>query len=93
MHINFIPFLALWVVLAVVVIVMIGRRKSLASHADPTLHVLDVGAVAHQADMVHKLDAIDKWGKILTAVTVIYGLALAALYLYQSWVEMSHIGV
>ena len=93
MHINFIPFLALWVVLAVGVIVMIAWRKSVSSHEDETLHVMDVGAVSQQADVAHKLDVIDRWGKILTAVTVIFGLALGALYMYQSWVEMSRIGV
>ena len=93
MNINFIPFLALWVVLAVGVIVMIAWRKVVARQEDETLHVMDVGAVSHQVDIAHKLDVIDKWGKIVTAITVVYGLVLGALYLYQSWVEMSHIGV
>jgi hypothetical protein len=93
MHINFIPFLALWLVLAVGVIVMIAWRKVVARQEDDALHVMDVGAVSHQVDVAHKLDVIDKWGKILTAIVVVYGLVLGGLYLYQSWVEMSHIGV
>jgi hypothetical protein len=93
MHINFIPFLGLWIVMAIVVIVMIAWRKVVSRQEDETLHVMDTGAVTHQVDVAHKLDVIDKWGKILTAVTIVYGLVLAALYLYQSWVEMSRIGV
>ena len=93
MHMNFIPFLGLWIVMAIVVIVMIARRKSVAHQEDESLHVADAGASAHQAEVAHKLDVIDKWGKILTAVTIVYGLLLGALYLYQSWVEMSRIGV
>ena len=93
MHINFVPFLVLWIAMAIAVIVMIARRKSVARQEDESLHVMDTGAVTHQVDVAHKLDVIDKWGKILTAVTVIYGLLLGGLYLYQSWVEMSRIGV
>ena len=93
MHINFIPFLASWIVLAAGVIAMIAWRKVVTRQEDDSLHVLDSGAATHQVDVTHKLDVIDKWGKILTAVTVGYGLVLGALYLYQSWVEMSHIGV
>lgn len=93
MHLNFIPFLALWIVLALAVIAMIAWRKVVSRQEDETLHVMDVGAVTHQVDVAHKLDVIDKWGKILTAITVIYGLLLGALYLYQSWIEMSRVGV
>jgi hypothetical protein len=93
MHINFFPFLASWIVLAVVVIAMIAWRKVVTRQEDDSLHVLDTGAATHQVDVTHKLDVIDKWGKILTIVTVSYGLVLGALYLYQSWIEMSHIGV
>ncbi len=93
MHINFIPFLALWIAMAAVVIVMIARRRVVARQEDDSLHVLNMGAATHQVDVSHKLDVIDKWGKILTAITVVYGLLLGALYMYQSWVEMAHIGV
>ena len=72
---------------------MIAWRKVVSRQEDDSLHVLDGGAVTHQVDVTHKLDVIDKWGKILTVVTVVYGLILGALYLYQSWIEMSHIGV
>jgi hypothetical protein len=41
-------------------------------------------AVADQANVAHKLDVIDKWGKILTVVAVVSGLAIAAAYVYGS---------
>ena len=93
MHINFIPYLALWIVLAAVVIGMIAWRKLVTRGEDDSLHVMNAGASTHQEDVTHKLDVIDKWGKILTAITVVYGLILGGLYLYQSWVEMSHTGL
>ena len=93
MHLNFLPFLTSWIVLALAVIAMIAWRKVVTRQEDDSLHVMNMGAATHQADVTHKLDVIDKWGKLLTAVTIVYGLILAGLYLYQSWIEMSHIGV
>jgi hypothetical protein len=93
MHHNLIPFLAVWVVFAAGVIFLIGWRKVVASHEDETLHVMNTGAVSQQEMVAHKLDQIDKWGKILTAITVVYGLALGAYYMYQNWLDMSRLGV
>lgn len=93
MQINLIPFLAVWGIFAASVIVLLARRRMVARQEDETLHVMDLGAVSHQVDVAHKLDQIDKWGKILTVITVVYGLVLGAFYMYRSWVEMSRIGV
>jgi hypothetical protein len=91
-HINFIPFLAVWVVMAIAVIAMLAWRKTVSSHDDETLHVMDVAAVSQQADVAHKLEVIDKWGKILTGLTVVFGLVLVALYFYQGWAEIARSG-
>lgn len=93
MNVNLMPYFVLWVALAVVVIVMIVWRKMVTNHEDETLHVMDTGAASQQLNVAHKLEVIDKWGKILTAITVIFGLALGSLYMYQSWVAMSKTGV
>ncbi len=93
MNINLMPYFVLWVVLAVIVLGMIIWRKTISSHEDDSLHVLDGGAASQQLNVSHKLDVIDKWGKILTAITVVFGLILGAIYLYQSWIAMSKIGV
>jgi hypothetical protein len=92
-NVNLMPYFVLWVALAVVVIGMIVWRKTVSSQEDETLHVMDAGALSHQVDVTHKLDVIDKWGKILTAITVVFGLVLGAIYMYQSWIAMSRIGV
>ncbi len=93
MNVNLMPYFIFWVVLAVIVIGMIIWRKAVSSHEDDSLHVLDGGAVSQQVSVNQKLDMIDKWGKILTAVTIVFGLILAAIYLYQSWIAMSKLGV
>jgi hypothetical protein len=91
-NINLLPYFVIWAVLAVVVLVLIVMRKSVASAEDDSLHVLHAGAVSQQINVNHKLEVIDKWGKILTAVAVVFGLALAGLYMYQSWIQMSKTG-
>ena len=92
MNVNLMPYFILWVVLAAVVVFLIVWRKTVSIHEDETLH-LDAGGISQQLNVTHKLDVIDKWGKILTAITVIFGLVLGAVYMYQSWVALSKTGV
>jgi hypothetical protein len=50
------------------------------------------GALSQQTNMAQKLDMIDKWGKILTLITVVFGLLLAAAYIYGQFVGRSSLG-
>ena len=87
MQFNLIPYLAVWSVVALAVIVLLVTRKMVASKEDDQLHVLNgVPATAtQQVTVAHKLDVIDKWGKILTVVAVVFGLAIAATYVYSTF--------
>lgn len=88
---TYTPFTVLWVLLAAVVLGLIGYRKIVSNKEDETLH-LGSGAEAipaQQAAIAHKLDVIDKWGKLLTVVALLYGLLLLALYTYQTWLSPS----
>ena len=84
MNINLIPYVAVWSVIAIAVLVLFVLRKAVASKEDDQLHVLH-GEVAQQATVAGKLDAIDKWGKLLTVVAVVFGLAIAAVYVYSAF--------
>jgi hypothetical protein len=64
---------------------MISREE------DDSLHVMH-GTLTQQTTVAQKLDAIDKWGKILTVVTVIFGLLLAAAYVYSQFVGRPSVG-
>lgn len=88
---TLIPFMVLWMLLAVTVLVLIVKRKLVASHEDDSLHVLasSTGSVTEQVSVATKLEVIDKWGKILTVITVVFGLLLGAAYIYQNWVLAS----
>lgn len=94
MNINLTPFLVLGALLVLSVIIMIVWRQSIARQEDDSLHVTHgAAAVPQQAHVADRLDAIDKWGKILTIVTVIYGLIVGSLFVYQQWVRASNLGM
>jgi hypothetical protein len=85
MHLTFL--LATWIPLVVVVGVLAIYRNMMASHEDETIHVLDGDApqVAAQAKLSRKLEVIERWGKILTTIVVVYGLIIGVMYLYYVW--------
>ena len=91
MNINFLPLFVVWAMLALGVLAMFIWRKSVAGNQDASLHVLH-GSLAPQAAVAQKLDAIDKWGKILTVITVVSGLAIAAAFVYAQFVGRSSLG-
>ena len=92
----FVPFVVLWILLALTVLALFFWRKTVASKEDDNLHVLDgadAAKAAEQEAVAQKLELIDKWGKILTVVAVVYGVILGGLYVWQSWVQNSSMGV
>lgn len=84
---NLVPFAVLWGILALIVLSLIVIRKKIAGGEDDTLHVMegDARMIPHQQEVAAKLEVIDKWGKLLTIIAVIFGLLLAAAWVYQSW--------
>ena len=90
MHINFTPWMILWAALALAVLVMAGYRKIVSVREDETLHLVNPSESARQLAIFHKLERIDKWGRLLTVVAAIYGLLLVMGYTYQTWVQATN---
>jgi len=88
MNISFVPFAVLWALLAIVVLSLIAYRKMVSLQEEETLHLSDAAEANHQAVIARKLDWIDKWGKLLTVVAVVYSVLLAAAYTYHVWLVM-----
>lgn len=83
---NLVPHIAILAVLAVIVGGLAIYRKAVASHEDDTVHLSGGGdAVQEQVAVASKLNAIDKWGKLLTVVLVVYGLVVVGMYIMQMW--------
>ena len=89
---NLISYIVVWAVLGIIVLVLAVSRMRLAKRDDASLHVLvNEGEAEKQKDMTKKLGRIDLWGKVLTVVLVLYGIALAGVYMYQAWQQSSKI--
>ena len=91
----FVPFVVLWVLMALTVLALFVWRKSVSSKEDDNLHVSEAASVtiaAEQTAIAQKLELIDKWGKIATVVTVLYGVLLGVIYVWESWVHNTGMG-
>ena len=90
MNFNLMPFVIVGVALALTVITLFVWRKVVSSHEDDTIHILEDGAIVRsQQAVAEKLAVIDKWGKLLTVVTVVYVVGVTAFYIYQVWMRAS----
>jgi hypothetical protein len=93
---SLVPFVILWILMGVAVLALFVWRKTVTRNEDDNLHVSDGAAAqktALQIAVAQKLEVIDKWGKIATVVAVVYGVILGGLFVYQSWIQNSHLGV
>jgi len=86
---NLTPYLIGWGALVVVVLALALYRRTITEKEDDTIHISDPsGAVlAQQMEVAKKLESLDRWGKILTVIAVLSGLALAVWYGYLKWME------
>ena len=80
---------AIWVVLFLAVATLAGVRKWVTREEDDTLHLgLPDGSFSkRQNALAGMLDRVVRWGKSLTIVMVVYGVALLARMVYQAWLE------
>ena len=83
--------LVVWVVLSHGVLTLFLWRQAVARTEDDSLHVMH-GTITSQTTLSQKLDVIDKWGKILTVVTVVLGLLIAVAYVVLQFVRPASMG-
>ena len=91
MNFDMRPFIALWGVVATMVIVLFIWRKIVSGKEDDMLHV-NSGSLTQQTLMAQRLDQIDKWGKILTVAAVLLGLLVGAAYVYGQFIGRASMG-
>ena len=91
MNFDLRPFVALWILVTTMVIVLFIWRKIVAGKEDDSLHVTH-GTPTQQTTLVLKLDRIDKWGKITTLAAVLLGLLVAGAYVYGQFVGRASMG-
>ena len=81
------PLVMVWVVFAGIVLVLLINRFLLTVHEDTSIHThaADQSLSERQAGIAHRLELIDYWGRLLTIVTLLYGLGIAGAYLFLAW--------
>jgi hypothetical protein len=84
MNSTFLMLLASWGILGVTVLALAAYRTQLGRREDDRIHFSDTEAalVSQQNQFAHRIEVIEKWGKSLTVLLVLYGIALGGYYLY-----------
>ncbi len=85
---NLIPYIAIWSVFGLAVLALALYRKVLTFHGDDEFVHLAAGEqqlIPRQVARAHRLDVIDRWGKILTIFTAAFGLLIVAVVLFEAW--------
>jgi hypothetical protein len=80
---------SVWGGLFLAVLALAAARKWISRREDDMVHLADgeLPLVQQQASVATTLSRVDLWGKVLTVIVVVYGLAIAARLLYMGWVE------
>jgi len=75
-----------WAILGIATLALALYRKFVTMREDDFVHLAagEERMIPQQVASFKKIGAIDRWGITMTIVTVVLGLALAALYLYQA---------
>jgi hypothetical protein len=81
----------LWLVLAAALAIVFAYRKMVAAGVDDLVHVSDPSDLAIQKQQVtaKKLQQLDRVAISLGVLTVVYGLALGGLAIYQALMSSS----
>ncbi|MGH9647429.1 MAG: hypothetical protein ACRD4E_11495 [Bryobacteraceae bacterium] len=79
-------FVIFWAILGVATLALALYRKFVTMREDDYVHLAasEERLIPQQVATFKRIGAIDRWGITMTIVTVVLGLALAAMYLYQA---------
>lgn len=89
------PLAISWVVLAVIVLSLAIYRSILARKDDETVHIsdLETAMIAQQAAAAGRLERVDRIGKMLTIVALLYGVVLAGIWIHGVWQQSGSAGL
>lgn len=78
-------YLAVWMLLALIVVVLALYRKFITAHEEDRYVHLSQGEarlIPHQVDINRRISTIDRFGESLTILTLLGGLLIGAAYFY-----------
>jgi hypothetical protein len=84
---NLTPVVVIWAVLAIATLGLALYRKLVSASEEDLVHLGpgEERQIPGQVALAARLTGIDRWGKVLTVITIAIGFTVAALYLYQAW--------
>ena len=85
--INLTLVVALFVLLAIATAGLALYRKFISAGEEDLIHLGpgEERQIPGQVELAGKLRAIDRWGKTLTVITAVVGVAMVAIYLYRAF--------
>ena len=74
---------------AATTLTLLAYRAKLTYYEDTSIHmdIAQSSLTDHQRTVARRLEWIDRFGPILTAIVLLYGLVLASVYIYVPWVS------
>ena len=84
---NLTPIVIVWAVLGLATLGLALYRKIMTMQEQDVVHLGpgEETEIPKQVELAKKLVSVDRWGKTLTVITVLFGLFLAGGYLYNGW--------
>ena len=81
------PFVIVWLLLAVCVAALAMYRKFVSNREDDIVHLApgESQFVSKQTNLAQRLQKLDFWGKTLTIVLAVYGMALLGIFDYREY--------
>ncbi len=87
MQMDLVISAAAWALVVMTVAALAVYRKTVSRGEFDVVHIKDAESalIPEQESLARRLDVIDRWGKRLTVVAVLFGLAILAIYLVRAW--------
>jgi hypothetical protein len=87
------PFVMVWLVLGVATLGLALYRKLLSANEEDLIHLGpgEERQIPEQVSLAKKLEVIDRWGKLLTVVTLVFGVAIGSAFMVMAWNDPSSV--
>ena len=88
---EFPTLIVTWIALVVAYLGVTSYRWFLTRREDDVVHVRDSEAnlIPAQVSLAHRVHKLDLWSRVLIVTVVVYGLIIAAFYMYRQFVDSS----
>ncbi len=89
MNIDITPFVAAFLVLGVVTLLLAAYRWKVTETEEDVVRLApgEEREIPRQVALATRVSGIDRLGKTLTVVTLVLGIGISCAYLYKAWLD------